>query len=126
MKVRNGFVSNSSSSSFVLVTTKLNFDKVYEGLDIIEKKIVDFISKDVGKFLNTDLKKIHYCSGNYDSFEDFDLDLSEEEKQSIMKEKGFEDEDELDEYLEDIVYENLEKIEEKLQEGECICHGEEM
>ena len=30
MKIRSGFVSNSSSSSFVLVTTKKNHDKVME------------------------------------------------------------------------------------------------
>lgn len=41
MKIRQGYVSNSSSSSFLLLTTKENHDKVYENLDDFSKRVID-------------------------------------------------------------------------------------
>ena len=41
MKIRNGFVSNSSSSSFVLVVKKDDYDKVYSDLSDDAKKVAD-------------------------------------------------------------------------------------
>ena len=35
MKTRNGFVSNSSSSSFVMLVTKEHYDKVVEGINAL-------------------------------------------------------------------------------------------
>lgn len=40
MKVRNGFVSNSSSSSFVIVTTKDEHEKAFKKLNQEEKNII--------------------------------------------------------------------------------------
>lgn len=43
MKIRLGFVSNSSSSSFVIVTTKENHDKAMKELSAKEKKYVQAV-----------------------------------------------------------------------------------
>ena len=41
MKARNGFVSNSSTSSWIIATTEANFKLVYEKLSDFEKKVID-------------------------------------------------------------------------------------
>lgn len=46
MKMRNGFVSNSSSASFVIITTQDNFNKVIEKFE--DKERIS-ISKTIGK-----------------------------------------------------------------------------
>ena len=43
MKIRNGFVSNSSSSSFVLVTTTENWERVKKELHPFEVKVAESI-----------------------------------------------------------------------------------
>jgi hypothetical protein len=74
MKIRNGFVSNSSSSSFLLVTTKTNYDKVLEELSLSEEE--QELLKDCDDLFGTkkvfgqDLITISYVEGNYSDFED--------------------------------------------------------
>jgi len=45
MKIRNGFVSNSSSSSFIIRGTKLSTDKIIETLNVSQEEI-DNCNKD--------------------------------------------------------------------------------
>ena len=40
MKIRNGFVSNSSSSSFVVAMSKLDHDRIVLDLDCADKLVV--------------------------------------------------------------------------------------
>jgi len=49
MKIRNGFVSNSSSSSFVLLTTEENHQKVLETYIGEDKEIIELITKNLFK-----------------------------------------------------------------------------
>lgn len=54
MKVRAGFVSNSSSSSFLFMTTKEIHDMVFQDLNDYEKKIIEEIT-DIGEFLGKEV-----------------------------------------------------------------------
>lgn len=71
MKIRTGFVSNSSSSSYVVLITPDDLEKVLSQMDAFGRAIAE-------QYLN--LKKVHHfgldlisfswSSGNIDSFED--------------------------------------------------------
>jgi len=63
MKVREGHVSNSSSSSFVLVTTKENFDKVYAEASSESKSFADeqAIHKKIGS-----QELVFFAGGGYE------------------------------------------------------------
>ena len=65
MKTRSGFVSNSSSSSFILFASKEAFDAALADCSELEKKIAaHFIEKDTKQFLGRDVCSYSYCSGN--------------------------------------------------------------
>jgi len=62
MKIRMGFVSNSSSSSFVIFVKKSDFDKIQATLSDLEKDILAFIEPKNVKAFDMDLVKISYLS----------------------------------------------------------------
>jgi len=78
MKVRNGFVSNSSSSSFILATTKENLDSVLSNLTEEQMKLYDkmkssITSRSTVKAFNKELVVFEiYNGGDYTPFMDID------------------------------------------------------
>ena len=94
MKIRNGFVSNSSSSSFVIVMKKKDFEGFYSQLDDVEKAIVNHVlDHTTYKLDDQEFSVMSGVTGNESSFAYFSLPsglkLNEEQK-DIMENDGFE------------------------------------
>ncbi len=65
MKVRQGFVSNSSSSSFVIFASKEVFEATLAECTEIEQKVAHLFLSDKPKiFLGRQILSYSYCSGN--------------------------------------------------------------
>lgn len=113
MKIRSGFVSNSSSSSFVMFVQKEDYDKVFETLDDLEKDIIKHINPREVNAFGKKLIKIGCISGNYSSFEDYnyDGDLTEEQKDYLENDGP------------DCIMDN---IIEKLNNFEYLSHSQDM
>jgi hypothetical protein len=93
MKVRLGFVSNSSSSSFIMLVTEEDYKAVYEGLNSIEKKVMDYLVKDGGNFAGHKIKKFSTYSGDgYGTWDECSVELTEEEQQKLVDADKYEDE----------------------------------
>jgi hypothetical protein len=86
MKVRAGFVSNSSTSSFVLVVTKKNFDKVLKNSDDLTKDLIKRLNiHETKKAFGKELTTIVWPDGNTNIL-DF-LDSTEFVEKHIDKEE---------------------------------------
>ena len=66
MKIRNGFVSNSSSSSFILRGMKLTRDEIVEKLNILEEEFDNFDDYDAFEYICSKLPDFSIeFDGNY-------------------------------------------------------------
>ena len=85
MKVRQGFVSNSSSSSFVVFLKKEDYKEVYNRLSNLEKELVNYLKPTNKKAFGLDIVCISGVSGNCDSFEEFstNIELTNEEQEAL-------------------------------------------
>jgi hypothetical protein len=75
MKIRNGFVSNSSSSSFIVLIPVDAYNKLE--ITPLQKEIVKYIGKNKTKVFGQDAYVISWWSGNIDTFEDFSSKVAE-------------------------------------------------
>ena len=85
MKSRNGFVSNSSSSSFVILIKKEAYNKEYEKSDDYTKAVLDELvgnpSFDGINVFGTRCRIVEFTDGNYDYFADiieYEVDFDED------------------------------------------------
>jgi len=73
MKTRNGFISNSSSSSFVLIVGKTVYDNEFKNLPPFEKDLISYASKTV----DIDGKEVVVIEGCYgdggNTFDNYDI-----------------------------------------------------
>lgn len=68
MKIRNGFVSNSSSSSFIVAWRgSLNTENVLKALDVNEKSPLYDFAKDLANFIVQERKTIYQ---NWEQYKD--------------------------------------------------------
>jgi hypothetical protein len=101
MKIRQSFVTNSSSSSFVVVIEKDYFDTQIKQLTPYLKAVMKALkAADVvttQKFMGKDIVVFTYTCGNYSTMENIDVDYEPK------------DEDE-EEMLDELKYEAIDKI----------------
>ena len=88
MKSRQGFVSNSSTSSYIIIIPDENFEEVISELSEIQQKIIKELVNDE-EVIGIKSKVLSYMSGNISSFEDYEFS---EELQEEIEENGIEDE----------------------------------
>lgn len=73
MKIRNGFVSNSSSTSFVLLTTEKKLDEVMGSFNEMEREFLDRVIGDGIKGDGLGHKDLWDFSGTYNSESLYDI-----------------------------------------------------
>jgi hypothetical protein len=92
MKIRNGFVSNSSSSSFVAFVDKKDYEAAFKQLKDEEKRILGFFPPENLKYKKADFVKLmnnesdgELCINQNDYISEDDLEeiFPEEYKKSI-------------------------------------------
>lgn len=112
MKIRNGFVSNSSSSSFVALIPKTEWSSVVAGLSDIELAAIETLIRDA-TFCGTDCIEYKSMSGNYNSFDYADWDYIKERALELATQNGrtIPNEDFEKDIISDLVYEGTNKVE---------------
>ena len=113
MKIRNGFISNSSSSSFVAVITKSAFDKTLEQVHPYVKAVIEAIEKEEGIFTGIDVVTIGIMNIHGDStIDNIEIDYDLEKNP-------------LPEDMDNSPYEALDTFLASIPEGQIITHSED-
>lgn len=89
MKIRQGFVSNSSSSSFVILMTEDQYKELHEKVDVNQKALMEELKTEVKAF-GLDLIQMAGCEGNYSIFEEMEIADDELEEDEFEEKYGYE------------------------------------
>ena len=100
MKSREGFVSNSSTSSYIIIIPDENFEEVISELTEIQQKIVKELVNDE-EVIGIKAKVLSYMSGNISSFEDWEFsdELQKELEANEIEDEPYETADEFGELV---------------------------
>lgn len=79
MKTRSGFVSNSSSSSFIYILSAEKYEKLLAELDIYQREVLKKLRTQRTKILDQDAVVVSGVHGNYSSFDDISIDVDDNE-----------------------------------------------
>ena len=71
MKIRSGFVSNSSSSSYLLIVPKETHEEVYPLLNPYCQETINYIIEGPLTILGQECYVLNWWSGNINTFEDW-------------------------------------------------------
>jgi len=126
MKIRSGFVSNSSSSSFLMVVSQDTHDKVCANMSETEKKVVDMMTSEenFGQMKVRVFSEASDMSGNK-SNEDMIYDAQsmveeEAEKRGVeVSELSEHCDDDASELVSETIYNYQEECQ-KLEGGDCV------
>ena len=134
MKIRSGFVSNSSSSSFLAIIKRDDYDKIIKSLSPIGQSLLEYVGWTKKGFAGHDCVLIYYVTGNYSSFECMDGGAVIDRAQEIADNRGvelpddYDDEEQRADFLYEDLYQILDKFKEQIavleKKGEAITHGE--
>lgn len=82
MKIRQGFVTNSSSTSYTVVIEKEYFNDLMKNFSPFVKAVCKALADgDTHKFLGKEVKVITWGSGNNDTIEYLDVDVEPSDKE---------------------------------------------
>ena len=128
MKIRNGFVSNSSSSSFVALLSAKDFKTIEDSLDILDAAVVCAVGVEQKHFLGNDCVSFGYVSGNYSTLEYTSDNEIMEHARRIATERGEELQDDIEERISEEKWDSLSTCKSKilsLSIDKYFIHSEE-
>ena len=124
MKQRNGFVSNSSSSSFILITTQENWDRAKAVMHPYAAAVAEALQGKPFEGLGQKLVKFTTWDNHGGSWGEY-VDVAYEGPRFNVDPDADPDDD-YDDYEEDDKYEAFDAACEELQKGDCITHNQDV